>query len=108
MVAGGPTNGDSPVGREHRSLWLGSASTGSKPSVLSATVPPRGETDELPMWSGDRRWILFVRTSGANGRGALYALDPFAGNLVGPIAPVGTTGNYDGAYGWSSQIDFHR
>jgi hypothetical protein len=108
VVAGGPTSGDSPFGREHRSLWLGSASSSSKPAVLSQTVPPKGQTDELPMWSGDGRWILFVRTSGANSRGALYALDPFGGNVVGPIAPVGSTGNYYGAYGWSSQIDWHR
>jgi hypothetical protein len=108
VVAGGPTGGDSPFGREHRSLWLGSASAGSKPSVLSQTVPPKGQTDELPMWSGDGRWILLVRTTGKSGRGALYALDPFGGDLVGPIAPVGTTGNYYGAYGWSSQIDWHR
>jgi hypothetical protein len=110
VVAGGPTNGDSPFGKEHRSLWLGSASRASKPAVLRQSVPPRGQTDELPMWSGDGRWILFVRTKpgGVSGRGALYALDPFGGNLVGPIAPLGKTGNYYGAYGWSSQIDWHR
>jgi hypothetical protein len=108
VVAGGPTNGDSPFGREHRSLWLGSASPASKPALLRQTVPPKGQTDELPMWSGDGRWILFVRTIGTNGRGALYALDPFGGDLVGPIAPVGTTGNYYGAYGWSTQIDWRR
>jgi hypothetical protein len=62
------------------------------------------------MWSGDGRWILFVRTkpAGLSGHGALYALDPFGGNLVGPVADVGTTGNYYGSYGWSDQVDWHR
>lgn len=111
VVAGGPTSGDSPFGQEHRSLWLVSPTPGAKPRRLSQTVPPGHETDELPMWSGDGRWILYVRTTpgaGLAAHGKLYALDPFGGNLVGPIASVGATGNYYGAYGWSSQIDWHR
>ncbi len=73
------------------------------------------ESDELPMWSRDGRWILFVRTrfvhprrNVAHGNGILYALDPFGGNLIGPIANVGASGNYYGAYGWPYQLDWHR
>jgi len=109
-IAGGPTNGDSPFGQEHRSLWLVSPTPGAKPSRLSQTVAPKGQTDELPMWSRDGRWLLFVRTKpgGLSGRGSLYALDPFGGNLVGPIADVGTTGNSYGSYGWAGQIGWRR
>jgi len=110
VVAGGPTSDDVPFGREHRSLWVVSPTRGARPQVLSQTVPPAGETDELPMWSSDGRWIVFVRTKagGASARGSLYAIDPFGGNLVGPIAAVGRTGDYYGAYGWANQIDWHR
>jgi hypothetical protein len=110
VVAGGPTNDDSPFGHEHRSLWMVSPSAGAKPQRLTQTDPPAGETDELPMWSGDGRWILFVRTKPGriSASGALYALDPFGGNLVGPIADIGTTGNYYGSYSWPFQLDWHR
>ena len=110
VVAGGPASADSPFGREHRSLWMVAPTPGAKPQQLSQTIPPKGETDELPMWSGDGRWILFVRTKpgGIRGRGALYALDPFGGNLVGPFTGIGNTDNYYGSYGWSSQLDWHR
>jgi dipeptidyl aminopeptidase/acylaminoacyl peptidase len=108
VVAGGPSSGDSPFGHEHRSLWLLHPRRGAKPALLSHTVPPAGETDELPMWSRDGRWILFVRTKGAGAVGKLYAIDPVRDKLVGPITGVGRTGNYYGAYGWSNQIDWHR
>jgi hypothetical protein len=110
VIAAGPTRSDSPFGKEHRSLWLASPVPGTRPQLLRQTEPPRGETDELPMWSGDGRWIVFVRTrpGGIQARGSLYALNPFGGNLVGPIASVGGTGNYYGAYGWSNQLDWHR
>ena len=110
VVAGGPTNEDSPFGQEHRSLWLVSPSPGANPQRLTPTTPPPRQTDELPMWSGDGRWILFVRTKpgGISAGGTLYALDPFGGNLVGPIADIGKTGNYYGSYGWPLQLDWHR
>ncbi|MGB2953275.1 MAG: hypothetical protein WBB74_07760 [Gaiellaceae bacterium] len=110
VVAGGPTSDNTPFGQEHRSLWLVSPTKAARPQLLSQTVPPRRETDELPMWSGDGRWIVYVRTKagGIQARGSLYAIDPFGGNQIGPIASVGKTGNYYGAYGWSSQLDWHR
>jgi hypothetical protein len=110
VVAGGPTNTDIPFGREHRSLWMVAPQAGSRPQRLSQTVPPKGQTDELPMWSRDGRWIMFVRTNpgGNSNRGQLYALDPFGGNLVGPIAAIGSSENYYGSYSWRSQLDWHR
>ena len=110
VVAGGPTNGDSPFGQEHRSLWMVSPSAGATPQRLTQTNPPAGETDELPMWSGDGRWILFVRTKpgGISAGGSLYAIDPFGGNLLGPIASIGRTSNYYGSYSWPFQLDWHR
>lgn len=110
VVAGGPTTPDLPFGHEDRSLWMVAPQAGAKPQRLTQTVPPKGETDELPMWSGDGRWILFVRTNarGISGRGNLYALDPFGGNIVGPIANVGTSENYYGSYSWPSQLEWHR
>jgi hypothetical protein len=110
VVAGGPTNNDSPFGHEHRSLWMVSPSAGATPQRLTQTDPPAGETDELPMWSGDGRWILFIRTKpgGISAGGSLYAIDPFGGNLVGPIENMGRTDNYYGSYSWPFQLDWHR
>jgi hypothetical protein len=77
---------------------------------IAAAVPPRGGTDELPMWSADGRWLLFIRTrpQGISGEGALYALDLSRHRLVGPIAQVGFTGNFYGTYGWASQLSWYR
>jgi len=110
IVAGGPTNDDSPFGHERRSLWMAPAGPRAVPRRLTQTDPPAGQTDELPMWSGDGRWILFVRTKpgGIAATGALYALDPFGGNLVGPIATIGRASNYYGSYSWPLQLDWHR
>jgi hypothetical protein len=110
VVAGGPSSDDSPFGREHRSLWLLSPTPGATPQRLTQAAPPRGETDELPLWSGDGRFVLFVRTkpAGIGAHGSLYALDPFGGNLVGPLADVGSTENYYGSYGWDGRLDWHR
>jgi sugar lactone lactonase YvrE len=110
VVAGGPASSrdlNLKPGAEHRSLWMVAPTAGARPVRIPQAVPPQGRSDELPMWSGDGRWLLFVRTT-HTGRGALYALDPFGGNLIGPIAPVGTAESYYGAYGWALRIDWHR
>ena len=62
------------------------------------------------MWSADGRWLLFVRTKPVDiyGRGSLFALNVASNRLVGPIAAVGTTGNFYGSYGWSGQIAWYR
>ena len=53
---------------------------------------------------------MFVRTKpgGIAATGALYALDPFGGNVVGPIATIGRASNYYGSYSWPLQLDWHR
>jgi len=44
----------------------------------------------------------------AAGADRRYALDPFGGNLVGPITDIGETSNYHGSYNWPQQLDWHR
>jgi hypothetical protein len=110
VVSAGPTSQDSPFGQEHRSLWAVAAKPHATPHVLAATTPPGRQTDELPMWSSDRRFVVFVRTtpSGIRGTGSVYAYDLGSRKLVGPIARVGGTGNYYGSYGWAGQIALSR
>ena len=95
-------------GLEHRSIWLLSSGGEVRRRLTS---PPAGATDELPRWDRDGRSILFVRTtpfgSFLNARGALYVVRR-AGTLVGPIADLGTTGNYYGQYGWTDQLDWYQ
>jgi hypothetical protein len=74
-------------------------------------VPSAGASDELPQWSADGRWLLFVRTKTHGsyiGHGSLYAYDSSRGELVGPVAPIGAAGNYYGDYGWENLLDWHR
>lgn len=106
-VVAGPSNQDEPFGHEHRSIWL---VRGRTASVLPATRPPRGRSDEWPSWSANGRWLLFVRThwNGRGWPGTLYALDVGTGKVIGPIASVGTTENYYGHYAWASQLSWHR
>jgi dipeptidyl aminopeptidase/acylaminoacyl peptidase len=111
-AAAGPASEDLPFGHEHRSIWLLQVIGGNWHPLEPA--PPPGMSDELPLWSSDGRWIAFVRTtpSGAGGSGRLYLLDLGArldghARLVGPIAPVGVTGNYYGHYGWAGQVAWY-
>jgi hypothetical protein len=108
VVAAGPTSQDEPFGHERRSLFLVPAATGGLPKLLAETAPPSRQTDELPMSSGDGRWILFVRTRSPTARGSLYALDRLRGKLIGPITEVGGTANYYGSYAWVQQLAWHR
>jgi hypothetical protein len=97
-----------PRGSEHRSLWLLRPARGATPQQL---VPSAGASDELPQWSADGRWLLFVRTTTHGsyiGHGSLYAYDSSRGELVGPLAPIGAAGNYYGDYGWEKLLDWHR
>jgi Tol biopolymer transport system component len=106
-VAAGPSRNGEPFGREHRSIWL---VRDTKATVLAATRPPSGASDEWPSWSADGKWLLFVRTrwNGHGWPGTLYALDLARKRLIGPIAKVGATENYYGHYAWSSHISWHR
>lgn len=113
-AAAGPTSGKAyvPFGREHRTIWL-LISTGGNWHPLEAP-PPKGSSDELPMWSQDGRWLAFIRTAwtGGAGAGKLYLFDlgkRFIGHAkrIGPIASVGSTGNYYGHYNWAAQIAWY-
>ena len=111
-IAAGPSH-QGPFGHEDRSLWLVPTQPGGTPRRPAATVPPSGETDELPRWSADGRWLLFVRTRpggryGASGSGALYALDLAANRRDRADEAVGITSNFYGSYAWSTQIAWHR
>jgi len=110
-AAVGPRTADSPFGQERRRIWL-LGYTGGNWHPLGPTPPP-GRSDELPLWSADGRWIAFIRTGptkrNAQASGVLYLLDlgkqiNGQAKLVGPVADVGSTGNYYGHYGWSYQL----
>ena len=116
MVAAavGPTTQDEPFGHEHRRIWV-LPYTGGNWRPLEAP-PPKGSTDELPLWSSDGHWVAFIRTTwtGTAGAGYLYLLylgsvNHFNGHalLVGPIAPLGTTSNYYGHYNWAAQVAWY-
>jgi Tol biopolymer transport system component len=65
-----------PWGSERRSLWLLTPKPGARPRRITQ---PLGVSDELPQWSRDGRWLLFVRTRTQRsyiGHGQLYALQP--------------------------------
>jgi Tol biopolymer transport system component len=110
VVSAGPTSQDSPFGQEHRSLWAVDAKPHATPHLLAGTTPSGRQTDELPMWSSDPRWLVFVRTTpaGVRGTGSVYAYDLARHDLVGPVARVGGTGNYYGSYAWAGQIALSR
>jgi hypothetical protein len=108
-AAVGPVTEDTPLGHERRSIWLLAGRGGWR---ALEPPPPRGATDELPMFSRDGRWIAFIRTTtirrGA-ASGQLYVLDLGAQPTgtpkpIGPLADVGTTSNYYGHYGWANTI----
>jgi hypothetical protein len=113
-AAAGPTGPDTPFGHERRRIWL-LGYTGGNWHPLGS-LPPTGESDELPMWSADGRWLAFVRsgptTRDAQAPGKLYVLDlatslTGTGRAVGPLADLGTTGNYYGHYGWGDQLAWY-
>ena len=113
-AAVGPTTQDSPFGQEHRRIWL-LGYTGGNWHPLGP-IPPRGQSDELPLWSADGRWIAFIRSGPTNqnagAQGTLYLLDlgkQLNGHaqLVGPIASLGSTGNYYGHYNWAAQVAWY-
>jgi Tol biopolymer transport system component len=106
VVSAGPSSQDSPFGQEHRALWTVAAKPHATPHRLAGATPPGRQTDELPLWSSDGRYVVFVRTtpSGIEGTGSVYAYDRANRKLFGPVARVGSTGNYYGSYGWAGQI----
>ena len=89
-------------GLEHRAVWL------LRPMRRQLTRPPAGASDELPRWTTDGRGVFFVRTRQVgrtlHARGKLH-LARLDGSVSGPLADLGTTGNYYGQYGWADQVD---
>ena len=95
-AAAGPTRQDLPFGHEHRAIWLLSYTGGNWRPL--EPPPPRGSSDELPLWSAtDTGSPSSARPGRAlAGVGRLYLLDlgaRFSGHarVVGPIANVGAT-----------------
>ena len=83
----------------------------SRSSRRRLTDPPRGATDELPRWSADGRWILFVRSGptkeDASTAGRLYLVAASGDELVGPVIRL-AGGNYYGHYSWAEETDWYR
>ena len=102
-----------PFGRERRSIWL-LGDDGSRRRQL--TRAPRGASDELPRWSRDGRWVLFVRTRPsraplqAAGRLFLARVGPGGRpqGLFGPLARLGPASNYYGHYSWATATDWYK
>lgn len=102
-VAAGPNREDVPFGREGRSIWLVPVDGG--PRVRLTPPPPAGYSDETPRFTASGRFVLFVRSGptdrNANAAGRLYAVEAGGTHRVfGPIADLGSGGNYYGRYGW--------
>jgi WD40-like Beta Propeller Repeat len=102
-AAAGPNREDIPFGREARAIRIVSIGGGAT-TVLAR--PPRGESDELPRWSHDGRFILFVRGGPTNkdaaAPGHVYLVETAGKHRVyGPLASLGLGGNYYGQYGWN-------
>ena len=103
-AAAGPNREDVPFGREARSIWL--VRLDGRLRTRLTPPPPRGESDEVPQWSADGRFIVFVRagptTKSAAARGRLYLVETTGRHrLYGPLADLGLGSNYYGEYGWS-------
>jgi hypothetical protein len=94
-------------GAERRSIWI----VGFDGSRRRLTTPGAA-TDELPRWSRDGRYILFIRTRLARGgsaaRGSLRLVDVRSGREL--ALPVGLSGGigYYGHYGWAETTDWYR
>jgi len=90
----------SRIGDEHRAIWQ------LRPVRRRLTNPPAHASDEEPRILADGS-IVFVRTRsfarrlGLYGRGELTLLRD--GRLTA-LADVGTTANYYGHYGWTTQV----
>jgi WD40 repeat protein len=104
-ASGGRSFRERRFGLEHRSIMVREGGRWRR-----LTRPPERATDELPRWSRDGRFLLFVRSGftnrNANSTGSLHAVR-LDGTVVGPIVRLGQTGNYYGHYGWAEQTDWY-
>ncbi|MBI2237520.1 MAG: PD40 domain-containing protein [Actinobacteria bacterium] len=111
IAATGASDREPPrFGTDPRSIWL-FATDGSTTVRLTDA---RDVADELPRWSADGRFVLFVRRGLTwKARGSLYLaeVDPATGRAVsiaGPIAEVGPGAGYYGHSGWADRTDWYR
>jgi hypothetical protein len=100
-VSAARNSSGAPFGHERRAIWtLGF--DGSRRRVTS----PGQASDELPRWSRNGRYLLFVRTHA--GRGSLRLVEVRSGRVFGPIAQIPSGIGYYGHYGWADATDWRR
>jgi hypothetical protein len=107
-TAAGPNRIEARFGQESRSIWR--LWTGGRLIRRQITFPPAGRSDELPLWSRDGHFVLFVRSGptrdDASALGSLFVTPAGGGKAIGPFARLGPTGNYYGHYGWRDLLDW--
>lgn len=100
-ASAGPNRIEQRFGQERRAVWiLGLDGAGRR------VTSPGAATDELPRWSRDGRWVLFVRTRG--GAGSLFLVRSAGGRVIGPLATISAGQNYYGHYGFAATSDWFR
>jgi hypothetical protein len=112
-AAAGPSRPARVFGEEGRSIFLLAPPSATLRELTDS--PPAGISDELPRFSPDESFVLFIRSgpAGANGQspGELY-LAPTAGRFttlpLGPFAQLGPTPDYYGHYDWSGALDWRQ
>jgi hypothetical protein len=95
-------------GLEARSLWLLSRDGRGRRKLTS---PPTGFSDELPRWSADGRWLLFVRSGPTRGDATTAGtLSLVAADGSKTFASLGRLRgqNFYGHYSWARQTDWYR
>jgi dipeptidyl aminopeptidase/acylaminoacyl peptidase len=91
-----------------RSIWL------LQPGRSARRLIGRGGdgvSDEFPRWSGDGRWILFVRhatRSRAPAELVLARVEGWTARVVGPVARLAPQLGFYGHDDWSSATDWYR
>lgn len=109
-ATGAPDRRPPRFGTDPRSIWL-FATDGSTTVRLTDAADV---ADELPRWSADGRYVLFVRRGLSwKAPGSLYLaqVDPASGHAVsiaGPVADLGPGGGYYGHSTWADRTDWYR
>jgi hypothetical protein len=112
-AAAGPSRPARVFGEEGRSIFLLAPRNATLRGLTDP--PPAGISDELPQFSHDANFVLFIRSgpagADAESPGELY-LAPTAGRQttlpLGPFAQLGSTPDYYGHYDWSAALDWHQ
>lgn len=97
-------------GVDRRSIWLIASDGSTRRRVTDA---PR-VADELPRWSADGRYVVFVRRAlrwCAPGRLFVAHVDPASGlplSVAGPLAALGPGCGYYGHSVWGLETDWFR